>query len=203
MKSTIAIVDYGMGNLRSVHKAFERCGAAVRVTDSPRQVAQADKIVLPGVGAFGAAVRELRSRDLWDAVLGRIRSGAPYLGLCLGLQLLFERSQESPDERGFAVVPGTVKRFTGSLKVPHMGWNTLKLSKKNCPLLKGIKNEDYFYFVHSYYADPKDTAWSAAKTHYGKNFCSVVWKDNVYATQFHPEKSQEQGLAIIRNFTEL
>ncbi len=203
MSGEITIVDYGMGNLRSVQKAFEHCGARAVVTSKPYEVAAAEKLVLPGVGAFGAAVRELKSRGLFNPIKDKIAARIPYLGLCLGMQLLFEKSQESKHEHGFGIVPGSVKLFKGNLKVPHMGWNTLEPASKNCPLLKGVKNEDYFYFVHSFYVEPKGREWVAASTPYGKKFCSMIWKDNVYATQFHPEKSQSAGMRIIQNFVRL
>lgn len=199
----IVIVDYGMGNLRSVAKAFEKSGAVPTVSSNARDIESADKLVLPGVGAFPSAVRELGARGLSGAIQEKIKDGTPYLGICLGLQLLFDSSEESGGERhvgGFGIIPGGVKRFKGNMKVPHMGWNTLDLGKKNCPLFKGIKNGSFFYFVHSYFGTPKDKSAIAAKTAYGPSFCSAVWKDNVYATQFHPEKSQGLGLKLIENF---
>ncbi len=199
----IAIVDYGMGNLRSVQKAFERNGAKAKITSSPDDIRKADKLVLPGVGAFDCAMHELKKRKLVKPIKDKIKSGAPYLGLCLGLQLLFESSQEGGAKKGLGIIPGTVKRFRGDMKIPHMGWNTVELKKKNCPLFKGLKDKDYFYFVHSYYAVPKESGWILATTRYGVNFCSAIWKDNIFATQFHPEKSQASGLKIIRNFINL
>ncbi len=204
----IAIIDYGMGNLRSVEKAFEACGASPKVTSSARDIENAAKIVLPGVGAFTAAVGELKKRKLFDLVKKRLQSGVPYLGLCLGLQLLFEESEESEGKTkapGFGLIKGKVRRFrlNPNFKIPHMGWNEIRIRKKNCPLFKGIKNEDYFYFVHSYYGVPKDESWNAAVTDYGVRFSSAVWKETIFATQFHPEKSQSSGLKIIKNFAEL
>ena len=202
----LVVVDYGMGNLRSVSKAFESQGARVKVSSSPKDVRDASKIVLPGVGAFTAAVKELEKRGLAEAIVNKIRSGTPYLGLCLGLQLLFDSSEETIGKghaKGFGIIPGKVKKFKVKLKVPHMGWNTLSVKKKNCPLFDGVRADDAFYFVHSYYGEPKDKSWTLATTDYGKPFCSAVWKDNVFATQFHPEKSQAAGLGIIRNFIEL
>lgn len=204
-KKSIAIVDYGMGNLRSVAKAFEVSGARVKVTDRLVDIENADKIVLPGVGAYTAALRELHKRGLVGALKRKIAEGTPYLGLCLGLQLLFDKSEENTGQAkfgGFGVVPGEVKRFRGGLKVPHMGWNTLKLAKKDCPLFHGIKADDYFYFVHSFYGAPADKSWNAALTRYGLEFTSAVWKGNVFATQFHPEKSQSAGLRVIKNFVD-
>ena len=202
----IAIIDYGMGNLRSVQKAFEKNGAEARITSSTRDIDRAEKIVLPGVGAFGGAMEELKRRGLVDVIREKIRDGVPYLGLCLGLQLLFDASEECEGKEmaeGLGILPGVVRRFRGKLKVPHMGWNSLRFRKKNCPLFKGIESGENFYFVHSYYGVPKDPSWTAAVTPYGVEFCSAVWKDNIFATQFHPEKSQAEGLKVIRNFIKL
>ncbi|MBI3252011.1 MAG: imidazole glycerol phosphate synthase subunit HisH [Candidatus Omnitrophica bacterium] len=196
----IVIVDYGMGNLRSVQKAFEAEGARALVTGSAREAEKAEKIVLPGVGAFTHAVRELKARGLFDLIKEKISSGTPYLGLCLGLQLLFSRSEEGEKRKGFGIIPGEVRRFRTKLKIPHMGWNTLEIAKKNCPLFKGVEEKDYFYFVHSFYGVPRDPSWIAARTPYGADFCSAVWKENIFATQFHPEKSQAAGLRVIKNF---
>jgi glutamine amidotransferase len=198
----IVIVDYGMGNLRSVQKAFEKSGAHAKVSSDPRVLAKAGKIVLPGVGAFTHAMRELKKRGLVAPLRKKILSGTPYLGLCLGLQLLFEKSEEGARVAGLGVIPGRVKKFRTALKVPHMGWNTVR-TKKGCPLFKGTGKEDHFYFVHSYYGVPDDKSWVAGTTGYGKNFCSAVWKGNVFATQFHPEKSQAAGLRLIKNFVKL
>lgn len=188
-----------MGNLRSVQKAFEKCGAQAVVSDKPLDILAADKIVLPGVGAFGSAVEELRKRNLFSVLQQKIADGTPFLGICLGLQLLFESSEEDKTKKGLGVLKGKVKKIKGKLKVPHMGWNTLN-TKKNCPLFKGIDKKESFYFVHSYVAVPKNTKDSAASTDYGTSFCSAVWKGNVFATQFHVEKSQGAGLKIVKNF---
>ncbi len=193
-------MDYGMGNLRSVQKAFEHEGAAPKVTSSVRDIEKASKIVLPGVGAFTAAMRQLKKLKLTGALKEKIESGTPYFGICLGLQLLFSKSEEGERVAGLGIIPGTVRRFKGDIKVPHMGWNNVKPLKKNCPYLKGVSGKEQFYFVHSYYGVPEDRSWNAATTPYGKDFCSAVWKDNVFATQFHPEKSQEAGLSLLRNF---
>ncbi|HTL70607.1 MAG TPA: imidazole glycerol phosphate synthase subunit HisH [Candidatus Eisenbacteria bacterium] len=195
----IVIVDYGMGNLRSVQKAFEKNGARAIVTADPRQIERAGKIVLPGVGAFTHAMRELKKRRLAAPLRRKILSGTPYLGLCLGLQLLFDRSEEGARVAGLGVIPGRVRKFRTDLKVPHMGWNTVS-TRKGCPLFKGASRGDHFYFVHSYFGDPEDKTWIAGRTRYGRQFCSAVWKGNVFATQFHPEKSQTAGLRLIRNF---
>ncbi len=189
-----------MGNLRSVQKAFEVCGAKVKISSSVSDVAGASKIVLPGVGAFGEAMRELKKRGLVSVVKKKIAQGTPYLGLCLGLQLLFEKSDEGRTP-GFGVIKGSVKRFKGDYKIPHMGWNNLKLTRPVSAILKGAEDKDYFYFVHSYFAEPKDKSVVAAATSYGgREFCSAVAKGNLFATQFHPEKSQAAGLKIIKNF---
>ena len=196
----LVIVDYGMGNLRSVEKAFEACGARPKISSDPKVIEKAGKIVLPGVGAFSHAMRELKKRKLVGPIREQIKNGTPYLGLCLGLQLLFSKSEEGGGSKGFGVIDGPVKRFTHSLKIPHMGWNTVSIKQKNSPLFRGIENESYFYFVHSYYGVPEDKSWVLTTTKYGINFCSAVRKGNVFATQFHPEKSQTRGLRMIKNF---
>ena len=199
----IAIVDYGMGNLRSVQKAFEANGARPRITSSPKDIEKAEKIVLPGVGAFTFAMKKLKSLGLVAPLTEKIKNGTPYLGLCLGLQLLFSRSEEGERVKGLDIISGEVRRFRGNMKIPHMGWNTVHFNKKNCPIFKNVPTDDYFYFVHSYFGAPEDKAWVLATTDYGTPFCSAVWKDNIFATQFHPEKSQKTGLKIIKNFVDL
>ncbi|GAB4330179.1 MAG: imidazole glycerol phosphate synthase subunit HisH [Candidatus Abyssubacteria bacterium] len=200
----IAIVDYQMGNLRSVQKAFERSGFKAVVTDDASRMMDADGVVLPGVGAFGDCCRELRSRHLVEPLLEWIESGRPFLGICLGLQVLLGTSEESRNAIGLNVIPGRVMRFTDSaLKVPHMGWNRvsyLSNGRGDCPLFENIPENTYFYFVHSYYAVPEDMTVAAGLTEYGVTFVSAVWRDNVFATQFHPEKSQAAGLKLIENF---
>ncbi len=196
----IAIVDYGMGNLRSVQKAFEKNGAHPKVTSSKNDIEKAEKIVLPGVGAFTSAMKQLKHLKLAEPLTQKIKSGTPYLGLCLGLQLLFSRSEEGEKAKGLDVISGDVRRFRGGMKIPHMGWNTVRFKKKDCPVFRNIHDEDYFYFVHSYFGVPEDRSWILTTTEYGKAFCSAVWKDNIFATQFHPEKSQESGLRVIKNF---
>lgn len=197
----IALIDYGMGNLRSVQKAFEACGTMPKITSSSLDVEKAGKIILPGVGAFGQAMRLLKKMKLLDALKDKIRSGTPYLGLCLGLQLLFSRSEEG-NVKGLDILPGHIKRFPvkGRLKVPHMGWNTLSMRRKGCPFAEGVRASDYFYFVHSYYAVPEETSVVLSTTRHGREFCSSVWRDNIFATQFHPEKSQDAGMRIVKNF---
>ena len=200
----IAIIDYGMGNLRSVQKAFEKVGHQALVTSDPAQVAAAAKVVLPGVGAFEDAIAELRRLDLVKPVLEAIESGKPFLGICLGLQLLFDVSYENGRHQGLGVLPGEVVRFDlpRGYTVPHMGWNQLAI-RRPAPVLSGIAEGTYLYFVHSYYVAPKDSQVIAAETDYGGPFCSMIWRDNVFATQFHPEKSQSDGLRMLKNFAEL
>ncbi|MBI2885306.1 MAG: imidazole glycerol phosphate synthase subunit HisH [Candidatus Omnitrophica bacterium] len=202
----IVVVDYGMGNLRSVSKALERAGASVRVSDQPKDVARATKLIVPGVGAFDVAMDELRRRKLAEPITQAIASGTPYLGICLGLQLLFEFSEEG-NVPGLGVLDGRVKRFTvlPPLKVPHMGWNRVRRLPRAgaCPLLAGIPDESFFYFVHSYYADPADRAIVALETEYDHPFASMMWRERVFATQFHPEKSQAAGLKLLENFVTL
>jgi imidazole glycerol-phosphate synthase subunit HisH len=200
----IAIIDYGMGNLRSVQKGFEKVGYQAVVTSDPTQVAAAAKVVLPGVGAFEDAIAELRRLDLVKPVLDAIDSGKPFLGICLGLQMLFEVSYENGRHEGLGVIPGEVVRFDlpKGYTVPHMGWNQLAI-RQPAPILKDVVEGTYVYFVHSYYVAPKDAQVVATETDYGGPFCSMIWRDNVYATQFHPEKSQSEGLRILKNFAEL
>ena len=200
----ICIIDYGMGNLRSVQKGFERMGHQAIVTSDPAAVAAAEKVVLPGVGAFEDAMAELRRRGLVEPVLAAIESGKPFLGICLGLQLLFDTSYENGTHRGLGVLRGEVVRFQlpKGFSVPHMGWNQLAV-RRRAPLLEGIAEGTYVYFVHSYYVAPADAQVIATETDYGGPFCSMIWRDNVFATQFHPEKSQAEGLRMLRNFAEL
>ena len=199
-KNMIAIVDYGMGNLRSVEKGFLKVGIDVVVTNKPEIIKKADGIVLPGVGAFKDCMRELSNLRLTDAIVNAIRNGKPYLGICLGLQVLFSESEEFGRCRGLDIFRGKVVRFqNGNLKIPHMGWNELTIQKQN-PLLNGIKDKTYFYFVHSFYVAPEDSSIIAATTDYGINFTSMIYSGNIFATQFHPEKSQRVGLTILKNF---
>ena len=198
----IAIVDYGMGNLFSVKKALERVGASATITDSPDVIRKAQKIVLPGVGAFGDAMNELRRRSLVEPILEAMASGIPFLGICLGLQVLFEKSEESPGIEGLGVLRGEVKRFVTDMKVPHMGWNQIRI-KRRAPIYEGITDGAYVYFVHSYYVVPTNAEDIATTTDYSVEFTSSVWRKNLYAMQFHPEKSQLVGLKILRNFAHL
>lgn len=204
----IVVVDYGMGNLRSVSKALESLGASVRVSSDPQEVAKAAKLILPGVGAFPAAMRELAARRLIDPLKASIAKGVLYLGICLGLQLLFERSEEGEGAEGLGILRGQVRRFPMNgaigLKVPHMGWNQITIkNQKQCPLLKDVPDQSFVYFVHSYYADPTDRSVVALEADYGGAFTAMVWRDNLYAAQFHPEKSQAVGLQLLRNFIDL
>lgn len=202
---SIGIIDYGMGNLRSVAKALEHLGASVYVGDRVKQLAKCRKIVLPGVGHFGAAMKELKKRGLIDFICKSIASGKPFLGICLGLQLLFEKSDENKTAKGLGIWKGKVVRFSGDamkkLKIPHMGWNSVNFKRKTS-LMDGVKNGSYFYFVHSFVAKPTNLKLIAAVTHYGIDFPSALTSDNVMALQFHPEKSQKAGLKILKNFIE-
>lgn len=200
----IAIIDYGMGNLRSVQKALEHVGHQAVVTGDPAVLEAAEKVVLPGVGAFEDAIGELKRLQLVEPTLEAIRSGKPFLGICLGLQLLFEVSYEHGRHEGLGVLPGEVVRFQvpDDLKVPHMGWNQVNY-RHQPPILEGIPDGSHFYFVHSYYVVPRDEAVIATETTYHTTFTSSVWQDNLFATQFHPEKSQADGLKLLRNFAEL
>lgn len=196
----IAIVDYGMGNLRSVEKGFLKVAVEARVVSDPASVDNAAGIVLPGVGAFKDCIRNLTDANLTDSIIKGIEKGKPYLGICLGLQVLFSESEEFGVCKGLDVFRGRVVRFPQSgLKVPHMGWNSLKIERRP-PIFDGIPDEGYFYFVHSFYVAPGDREIIAATTDYGGEFTSMIWKDNVFATQFHPEKSQELGLKILKGF---
>jgi glutamine amidotransferase len=200
----IAVIDYGMGNLRSVQKGFEKVGHQAVVTDDPKQVDAADKVVLPGVGAFEDAMAELRRRHLIDPVLHAIQAGKPLLGICLGLQLLFETSYEHGTHEGLGVLAGEVVRFElpREYSIPHMGWNQLMIRRRP-PILEGIQDGAYFYFVHSYYVVPRAAEVIAVETDYHQPFCSMIWRGNLFATQFHPEKSQADGLRVLANFANL
>jgi glutamine amidotransferase len=190
--------------MRSVEKALVRVGGDVRVVTGSDGVRAADAVVLPGVGAFGDCLRNLAALDLVDAVREFVASQRPFLGICLGFQALFQSSEEAPGVTGLGVFAGTVPRFAGgALKVPHMGWNTLRIRQTDCPLLQGVNDGSFTYFVHSYYCRPKDAALVCASTDYGVEFCSMLWSGNVFATQFHPEKSLAVGLTMLENFVRL
>ena len=200
----IGIVDYGMGNLRSVQKGLQRIGSDARIIGSPGEVEAADKLIVPGVGAFADAMVNLRRRGLIEPVLRFIESGRPFLGVCLGMQLLFEVSEEDGEHEGLGVLPGRVVRFQPddrTLKVPHMGWNRLDWSEAQPPpLFDTLSAGCTVYFVHSYYPAPSDPSVVATTTDYGGGFCSSVHRGNVWAVQFHPEKSQHVGLTMLANF---
>ena len=199
----IAIVDYGMGNLRSVTNAFSRLGASIVVTREKGAIQKARAIVLPGVGAFGKCMENLKGFDLRDVLREEIKKGKPYLGICLGLQMLFESSEESPGVEGLSVVKGSVKRFKNDLKVPHMGWNQVEqVSMRASQIFKGIEQREHFYFVHSYYPEPTEEV-IASTTDYGHPFASSIERENIFACQFHPEKSQRVGLHLLQNFIDL
>lgn len=199
----IALIDYGAGNLRSVQKALVHVGAQVRLAARPEDLTDAHALVLPGVGAFDDCLDAIRRQELHDAILDFIRTGRPFLGICVGYQALFERSEEFQScAPGLAFLPGRVVRFSGrdGLKVPQIGWNQIEICRPDCPYFEGIASGSYVYFVHSFYPLPADPSIVASWTCYGERFASAVWRDNVFATQFHPEKSQTVGLRLLQNF---
>ena len=200
----IAIIDYQMGNLRSVQKGFEKVGHAATITADAVELARADKIVLPGVGAFPDAIAELKRRGLVQPIREAIAAGKPFLGICLGLQLLFDVGYEGGEFEGLGIFRGKVVRFDlpHEFKVPHMGWNGGRF-KQRPPALNGIADGAFFYFVHSYHVVPEDPKLVAIEADYGGPFCAAIWRDNVFAAQFHPEKSQADGLRILKNFADL
>lgn len=219
----IAIIDYGMGNLRSVQKAFEHLGYEARITQTPDQIISAGACVLPGVGAFRDAIGRLNQTRLDDLIREVIAEGKPFLGICLGMQLLFSRSYEYGEYEGLGIIEGVINKFPPPLRVPHIGWNTVAPrnkaeggrqkkegglntatpSKEENPLFSGIPDNSYFYFVHSYYVQPSDEVVTAAVTEYGFEFTSMIRRNNLFATQFHPEKSQQLGLIMLKNFAQL
>ena len=214
----IAVIDYGSGNLKSVRKALEAVGAKVAVTNDPRAIDKAEALVLPGVGAFYRGMENLKKSGLLPSIFEAVKEGKPFLGICLGLQLLFTESEEHGTCQGLDIIKGKVKRFQGEMKIPHMGWNQIKcemrnvnsknlakqnskdLAKQKCGIFEGIPNGSYFYFVHSYYVEPDDENSIAATTEYGQEFTAGIAKDNIFAVQFHPEKSGELGLTVLKNF---
>ncbi len=205
----ITIIDYQMGNLRSVQKACESVGASAVVASDPAQIASAERLILPGVGAFRDAIGELRRRDLESPIRDFVQSGRPLLGICLGLQMLFDTSYEGGTHRGLGLLEGDVVRFEGEpfsgpdgLKVPHMGWNTVT-RRGDCPLLGDTADGTHFYFVHSYFVRPEDPSVIMLSCDYGGDFCAMIAKGNLFATQFHPEKSQADGLRLLKRFAEL
>ena len=202
----IALIDYGSGNLRSVWKALVNVGGNVRIVQHPRELAEARAVVLPGVGAFDDCLVALQRQELLAGVRDFIGTGRPFLGICVGYQALFEKSEEFHScAPGLGVFSGKVVRFAGAggVKIPQIGWNQLEIVRPECPLYRGIASGSYVYFVHSYYPQPTDDTIVATRTSYGETFASSVWSDNVFATQFHPEKSQQVGLRLLKNFVEL
>ena len=197
----IGIVDYKLNNLRSVQKAFEKVGASAFISSDPKELARADKLVLPGVGAFGKAMENLDSLGLMDVVRKQAVEGRPLLGICLGMQLLFTKSYENGTHAGLDLLQGEIKLFPNTVKVPHIGWNQVEISKQS-GILKSVTDNSFVYFVHSYYAEPKENV-TLTVTDYGVRFTSVVQKGNIYGIQFHPEKSQKSGLQMLKNFSEL
>jgi glutamine amidotransferase len=205
-KTMIALLDYGSGNLRSVHKSLLKVGANVRLVQRPDEIGDASGLVLPGVGAFDDCINALRKQELLEAAQDFIKTGRPFLGICVGYQALFEKSDEfNSCAAGLGIFPGRVVRFAGQngLKVPQIGWNQLEVVRPDCPLYRGVASGSYVYFVHSFFPQPVDTSIIATRTEYGETFASSVWRDNVFATQFHPEKSQKVGLQLLKNFVDL
>ncbi len=202
----IALIDYGSGNLHSVEKALRYLGADVRRVTRPEELAGAPAAVLPGVGAFDDCIQALQRQELLSAVPAFVATGRPFLGICVGYQALFEKSEEfNSCAAGLGMFRGRVIRFSGraGLKVPQIGWNQLDITRPDCPLFRDIPSGSYVYFVHSFYPQPADRSIVAAETDYGETFASAIWRDNVFATQFHPEKSQKVGLRLLRNFVDL
>jgi glutamine amidotransferase len=197
----VTIIDYGSGNLRSVQKALERIGVEARITDDPNVVAESNRLVLPGVGAFGDAIRAIRSRGLAEPILAHVRADKPFLGICMGLQLLFESGSEGGHHEGLGILPGDVTRFElpQGMKIPHMGWNQVAW-RKGDEMHPAGSDGDHFYFVHSYVARPRDPEVIAATSDYGGDFCAAVARGRLFATQFHPEKSQAAGMELLRTF---
>jgi glutamine amidotransferase len=200
--SNLGIIDYGMGNLGSVSNACKFLGLDATVLSTPAQMERCRAIILPGVGAFGDCMAHLTQHGFVEPLRQWIARGNPFMGICLGLQALFQSSEETPGVEGLAIFKGSVKRFqmAPELKVPQIGWNAVKQKKPACPMFAGVDNGAYFYFVHSFFVAPEDPAIIAGETDYGSSYCSAVWKENVFAVQFHPEKSQAVGLQMLKNF---
>lgn len=198
----IAIVDYGMGNLRSVQKALERVGHSATITTDPADIARAERIILPGVGAFGDAMKNLESYGLLKPMTDAISKGRPFLGICLGLQVLFGDSDELGQHEGIGIIPGVVRKFPPKERVPQIGWNQIHIRRK-IPLLDGIPDGSFFFFVHSYFVTPLEAGDEVASTDYGIDYTSIAARGNAYGVQFHPEKSQDLGLRLLKNFAEL
>ena len=201
----IALLDYGAGNVRSVHKALIAAGGDAQLVSTPDKVMLADAVVLPGVGAFDDCINAMQRQELLEATREFIASGKPFLGVCIGYQALFEKSEEfNSCSPGMGVFQGKVVRFSDAkLKIPQIGWNQVNIQKPDCPIFRGIDSGSHFYFVHSYFPEPSDPSIIASRTTYGVEFSSAVWKDNVFATQFHPEKSQKAGVKLLVNFVNL
>ena len=202
----IALLDYGSGNLRSVQKALLKVGADVQIARNPEEMKGASGVVLPGVGAFDDCIQAMQKQSLLEASREFIQSGRPFLGICVGYQALFEKSEEfNSCAAGLGIFKGSVVRFSqnNGLKIPQIGWNEIEITQTNCPLFRGVENGSYVYFVHSFFPKPKDASIIATRTTYGETFASAIWRDNVFATQFHPEKSQRIGLQSLKNFVEL
>lgn len=202
----IALLDYGSGNIRSVEKALRKVGADVRLTSRPEGMKEARAIVLPGVGAFDDCLSAMQRQDLIGGIREFIQQGRPFLGICVGYQALFERSEEfNSCALGLQIFGGKVVRFTEQpgIKIPQIGWNQIEITRPDCPLYRGIPNGSHVYFVHSFFPKPSDDSIVVTRTTHGDTFASSVWKDNVYATQFHPEKSQQVGLTLLKNFVDL
>ncbi len=202
MAERVAIIDYGMGNLYSVSNTFRSLGIKAEIIDKPTGLKAYDKLILPGVGAFGDAMKELRTRKFIRPIKDFVASGKPFLGICLGMQLLLEKSEESKGVVGLGLIPGVVKKFSSKLKCPHMGWNKIQKTPR-LDIFKGLRGPIFAYFCHSYYVVPRDKSVVIGKTEYGVSFASMIKKGSVYGMQFHPEKSQEIGLKILRNFIRL
>lgn len=203
--ATLSVIDYGMGNLRSVTKAIAHVGGDPRIVATADEVRKAQALVLPGVGAFGDCMGALCSQGLVDPIRDHVAAGRPFLGICLGYQVLFDTSEESPGIPGLGIVPGRVVRFAGDagLKIPHMGWNRIWKAAEGCPLLDPVPDGGFVYFVHSYYCVPADASWAAAGADYGIRFAAMIWRDRLFATQFHPEKSQHLGLGMLARYVEI
>ena len=210
LDNKIAVVDFGLGNMRSLEKALEHLGHPGLTTSDVDVIAAADKVILPGDGAFGTAMRNLnvpddRGRTLAQAVHDAVQAGVPLFGICVGMQVLLDRSEEFGIHQGLGILPGEVRRFPNlpGVKVPQIGWNSLRFTQPDCPLFQGLRTGAMVYFIHSYYCTPSDPRDAAATTDHGIEYCSILHRDNVYATQFHPEKSGEVGLRMLKNFVEL
>jgi glutamine amidotransferase len=201
----IGIVDYDIGNLRSVQKAFQHEGGEAVFVRTPEEIRRVDALVLPGVGAFGDCVRCLEASGMRDEVVAWAKSGRPFFGICVGFQMLFDSSEEAPGQPGLGIFQGAVRKFSGGagLKIPQIGWNTVTVYRPDSPLLAGVSSGDFVYFVHSYYVAPRDASLIALETTYGETFAAAIVQGNLIATQFHPEKSQRAGLRLVRNFIEL